>query len=149
MKTGTTIRRLSAEDTSLFRSVLRLFEDAFDGPSGADLPEDYLHSLLQGRTLSVFVSLQENRVIGALTAYLMPSYYSKKPFLYLMDIAVAEPHQRQGVGSGLLAALLEYGREVGADEMFVQADLEDTHAIDFYHKNGGEAASVVHFTYPL
>jgi hypothetical protein len=35
------------------------------------------------------------------------------------------------------------------EEVFVQADQPDEHAIEFYHAMGGIAEQVVHFYYPL
>jgi aminoglycoside 3-N-acetyltransferase I len=143
------IHRLELSQSDVFRSVLMLFEEVFGIPHGAALSEKYLQKLLAEKGFSVFVAMTDEVIVGALTAYTMESYYSEKPFIYLFDLAVRGANQRQGVGSQLLQALRVYGKEIGAVEVFVQADLEDEHAIDFYTKNGGTPESVVHFTYPI
>lgn len=144
-----TTRRLTTDEVTVFQSVLALFEEVFAMKHGANLPQEYLGTVLGDPHFSVLIAEHDNQVVGALTAYTLSSYYSEKPLLYLYDLAVRATMQRQGVGSTLLKALQNYGQEIGAAEMFVQADLEDGYALDFYQKNGGTPESVVHYTYPI
>jgi len=143
------IHHLTPSEAETFRAALMLFEKVFAQPHGAALPTEHLQSLLNEPHFSVFVAEHDANVVGALTAYTLPTYYTGRPFVYIFDVAIEENYQRQGIGSQLLDAVKAYGKEIGAAELFVQADLEDTHALEFYRKNGGEAESVVHFTYPL
>jgi len=42
--------------------------------------------------------------------------------------------QRKGVGKGLIAQVLQHYQVRGFEEIFVQAENEDTHALDFYRR---------------
>ena len=88
-------------------------------------------------------------MIGGLTAYTLQQYYSTSPLVYLYDLAVASEFQRQGIGKALISSLLNYCKSMGIEEVFVQADETDSHAIDFYHSTGGIGEKCVNFSYPL
>jgi aminoglycoside 3-N-acetyltransferase I len=69
--------------------------------------------------------------------------------VYLYDIAVHPDWQRQGLGGQLVAALHSEARRIGAAEVFVQADVEDDHALAFYRALRGREARVRHYTFEL
>ncbi|WP_342775446.1 hypothetical protein [Leptospira ilyithenensis] len=52
---------------------------------------------------------------------------------------------------GLTAYTLHqyYCKQNGVEEVFLQADLGDDYAIEFYRSTGTTPESVVHFYYPL
>ncbi|RDC64002.1 GNAT family N-acetyltransferase [Adhaeribacter pallidiroseus] len=65
----------------------------------------------------------------------------------MYDIAVKPAFQRKGIGRQLLDTLLHYSQQNGFINVFVPANEEDTHALDFYHATGGNPEKVVYFTY--
>ena len=67
--------------------------------------------------------------------------------IFIYDIAVVPAHQRQGVGRALVEALREMPAADGIDVVFVPADNDDTHALDFYRALGGDPAPVTIFTF--
>lgn len=91
----------------------------------------------------------EGKVIGGSTSYTLHQYYSKLPLVYIYDLAVKTKFQRQGIGKMLISGITNYCREIGIEEVFVQADEEDGYAIEFYHSTGATTEKVVHFSYPL
>jgi aminoglycoside 3-N-acetyltransferase I len=73
-----------------------------------------------------------------------------KPLVYIFDLAVQTPLQRQGIGKKLIDAINKFCTEAGMEEVFVQADVIDDYAIDFYRKTKPTAEEdVIHFTYTL
>jgi aminoglycoside 3-N-acetyltransferase I len=48
-----------------------------------------------------------------------------------------------------MSGITGYCQKMGMEEVFVQADEEDHHAIEFYRVTGGIGENVVHFYYPL
>lgn len=56
-------------------------------------------------------------------------------------------HQRKGVGRRLVEELRRLAAAAGVQVIFVPADNEDTHALDFYQALGGTAAPVTFFTF--
>jgi hypothetical protein len=48
-----------------------------------------------------------------------------------------------------MEGITAFCKGIGMEEVFVQADQADQHAIEFYQATGGIAEQVVHFYYPL
>jgi aminoglycoside 3-N-acetyltransferase I len=67
--------------------------------------------------------------------------------IFIYDIAVRADWQRQGVGRTLIVTLRAAAEAEGINDIFVPADNEDTHALDFYRSLGAEPTAVTHFTF--
>lgn len=143
------VKKLADSDLFQFKELIFLFEDVFEMKK-FEIPSDvYLASLLKKDGFYVFVALVEGKVVGGLTAYTLEQYYSTAPLIYIFDLAVLTDLQRRGIGRKLIAGIKELCKEIGGEEVFVQADEVDLHALEFYRSTGGNAEKVVHFTYPL
>ncbi|WP_128545256.1 GNAT family N-acetyltransferase [Larkinella soli] len=143
------VRKLTQEDAEPFLDLIHLFRDVLEtGPEAGVRPE-HRQRLLERADFMVFVARLDHQVVGGLTAYVLMQIHSEKPVVYLYDIAVHPTWQGQGIGTELLRQLMQYCGRLGMEELFVQADQEDTQAIDFYRTTGGAARQVIHFTYPL
>jgi GNAT superfamily N-acetyltransferase len=143
------VKRLDKKDLDQFLAIIGVFEEVFE-MKGFHMPgEKYLQALLAKEGFMVFVALQEEKVVGGLTAYTLEQYYSQRPLVYIYDLAVLSHFQRQGIGKLLMEAITTYCKGIGYEEVFVQADQVDQHAIEFYQATGGIAEQVVHFYYPL
>jgi aminoglycoside 3-N-acetyltransferase I len=143
------IQQLGKSDLLLFRELITLFNEVFEEKRGAVANETYLKQLLQRKEFIVFVALQNDNVIGGLTAYEMPMYSAEHSELYIYDMAVKTEFQRMGIGKNLISALSGYAKANNIKTMFVEAHEEDTHAIDFYHSANGKAGKVVHFNFEI
>jgi len=144
------ISKLGKDDLDRFIALIRLFEVAFD-MKNFELPNTHhLRKLLSRSDFFVFVARLGDTVVGGLTAYTLEQYYAEKPLAYLFDLAVAVEHQRQGIGRKLVAALNGCCAQEGFKEVFVQADLADDYALDFYRSTRPTAEEeVIHFSYSL
>ena len=143
------IQRLPHDAVIQFIELVRVFEDVFEMKNFVMPHESYLHHVLKKEDFMVFVALNQNQVVGGLTAYTLASYYTNSSYVYVFDLAVKREFQRKGIGKMLIAGINTYCKSIGVDEVFVQADLADDYAIDFYRSTGGLPEDVVHFTYPL
>jgi aminoglycoside 3-N-acetyltransferase I len=63
------------------------------------------------------------------------------------DIAVHPDQQRQGVGRQLVDALRDEAARAGIVDVFVLADNDDLHALDFYRALGARADAVTMFSF--
>lgn len=144
-----TIQKLKPAGLNQFSELLDVFEEAFDRVSFNRPPQSYWQELLQRDTVWVFAALVDEQVAGGLIAYVLPTYSSQRPTVYLYDLAVRSSCQRRGIGRQLLTTLTQHARSVGCSDVFVQTDADDAEAIAFYQATGGQAQGVVHFTYPL
>ncbi|TGL44442.1 GNAT family N-acetyltransferase [Leptospira perdikensis] len=143
------IKKLSSHDLNQFIELLRVFEDVFEMKNFQIPSSSYLQTLLDRDDFFVFVSIFDNQVIGGLTTYTLRQYYSEKPLVYIFDLAVLTKYQRQGIGKSLIQGINAYCKKMGVEEVFVQADLVDDYALDFYRSTGARAEDVVHFYYPM
>ena len=143
------ITQLSSNDLNFLKELILLFIDVFEEKQIAIPSNDYLEELLKKKNFVVFIATINDQVIGGLTAYELTKYYSENPELFIYDIAIKQEYQRRGVGKMLLESTKKYCLEKGITEIFVAANKEDKHAIDFYNSTGGVAEQAVHFNYSI
>jgi len=142
-------KQLESTELKYFIELIRLFETVFEMKNFKMPGENHLRNLLEKDRFFVFVALSDDEVVGGLTAYTLDQYYSTKPLVYIYDLAVKTELQRRGIGKMLIASITSHCKEMGMEEVFVQADVVDTYALDFYRSTGAIAEEVVHFYYPL
>ena len=142
------IKRLEKHDVPLLKKLIDIFDDVFENAVHSVASETYLQMLLEKSEFIALAAVPGEEVLGGLTAYELPMYYTEESELYLYDIAVKTDSQRKGIGKKLLSALSDYCRQHEIREMFVEAHEEDQHAVDFYHTAGGHPEKVVHFNFP-
>jgi ribosomal protein S18 acetylase RimI-like enzyme len=143
-------RKLQADELELFVELVSLFEEVFEMKEFRLPPRDHLQEILQDKTFHVFVAISDRKeLLGGLTAYTLQQYYATKPLVYIYDLAVDSRHQRKGIGTKLIAAITSFCKAEGMQEVFVQADRVDEHAVDFYRKTGATEEDVLHFYYDL
>ena len=143
------VKKLAPDDVKLFTELIDLFREVLETDMETKAQPEHLQRLLAKPDFIVIVARFANRVVGGLTAHVLPQYHSEKPVGYLYDMAVGATYQGRGIGTKLLTQLKHYCRSQGAEELFVQADREDSQAIHFYRATGGAPMQAVHFTYAL
>lgn len=143
-----TIKQLTAADANAFAQLLRIYESVFEWEAFTLPGNAHLQRMLANPAFLVFVAVHENETIGGLTIHLLPRYDSEKYSAYIYDVGVSENFQRRGIGQQLIAAAAAYCKANGCSEMFVQAETEDEHAVQFYRKTPvSSELHAVHFTY--
>jgi aminoglycoside 3-N-acetyltransferase I len=147
MKEEVQIKRLGSHDIIIFQKLIGLFQDVFEMENLVEAQEPYLPGLLQKPDFIALCAIVENEIVGGLTAYELPLYYNGGSEIFIYDLAVKPAFQRKGFGRKLLVSLEEYCQQSGIRVMFVSANEEDEHAVDFYHSTGGKAEKVIHFNY--
>ena len=141
------VRQLTPADLSAFILLIRLFNAVFESDESAISSETNLLKLLSGNQFVVIAAIYENELVGGLTAYELPMYYSENPEIFLYDLAVKREYQRRGIGKRLIHHLRDYCTKHGIHEFFVLAHAEDEHAVEFYRSTGGKSEEVVNFLY--
>jgi aminoglycoside 3-N-acetyltransferase I len=146
----TAFKILTASDLKDFTDLLNVFKTTFEMKGFPKPEETHLHTLISRNDFKAVVAKKENIVVGGLTIYILDQYYSKKPLAYIYDLAILPDYQRQGIGKGLIEFLVRYCKENRFEEVFVQADKVDDHAIDFYRKtNPTSEEECLQFSYRL
>jgi ribosomal protein S18 acetylase RimI-like enzyme len=142
-------KKLETGDLDRLIELIKVYEEVFE-MKDFTLPDDrYLQNLLEKESVIFYAATIDKKVVGGLTAHILPSTYFPSSEVYIYDLAVLTEFQRKGIGRQLINSLKEYCAGLRLKEVFVQADLEDRHALDFYRATGGVAESVVHFSYEL
>jgi len=119
-----------------------VFDDAIQTP--------LLQAFLANPANLLAVAVHDGRVIGMASgiAYVHPD----KPLqLFVNEVGVAARYHRQGIGSELLAALLDRGRDLGCREAWVATDVNNMAARALYAATGGREDDdhAVVYTYAL
>lgn len=117
------------------------------GEGDGVLSDAYLERLLARDDFWAFAALADDEVIGGLTAHVLMMTRQEGLELMVYDIAVHPDHQRRGVGRNLVDELRRSGREADIDTVFVLADDDDAHALDFYRALGAAATPVTMFDF--
>jgi aminoglycoside 3-N-acetyltransferase I len=139
-------KRLSLDDRELARRTFRLMAEVFEEDS-ASLSDRYLDQLLSRKDFWAFAALLGSEVVGGITAHTLPMTRTETSEVFIYDIAVHVDHQRRGIGGELVSALRAGAAALGIHDIFVPADNDDTHALDFYRSLGGEPSPVTFFTF--
>jgi aminoglycoside 3-N-acetyltransferase I len=145
------IHRLTATDIDLLRQLHVVFAQAFDDAEayvGAPPSDAYCQEVLGKDDVIALVAVKDAAVVGGLVAYELHKLERARSEVYIYDLAVAEPHRRQGIATRLIEQLRAIARERGAWVIFVQADYGDDPAILLYDKLGVREA-VLHFDLPV
>ena len=106
--------------------------EVFDKP----VVPQWVAAFLAEPTHHLAVALHAGRVIGFVSAvrYLHPD---KAPQLWINEVGVAPKHQRMGVATRLMDAMLEVGRKTGCSEAWVLTGRDLLPAQQLYRKAGG------------
>src|SRR5215212_5203726 len=102
------LRQLTKEDVSVFSSLVKMFNMVFEEAESAISNEANLLGLLNNNNFIAMAAISENEVVGGLTAYELPMYYSDSSEVFVYDMAVKPEYQRMGIGKSLIRSLREY-----------------------------------------
>jgi aminoglycoside 3-N-acetyltransferase I len=140
------IKRLGPGDeptaVTLFAMMAEVFEE-----ERAPLPNTYVQKLLARDDLWILAAVEDDAVVGGLTAHVLPMTRSATSELFIYDLAVRVDRQRRGVGRALVLDLIARGAAAEIGTAFVAADQEDLHALDFYRALGGDESPVSFFVF--
>ena len=138
------VKLLGPADSNILDNVAaEVFDDPIVISSAREFLNDARHRLV--------VALDDNLVVGFVSAviYLHPD--KTAPELWINEIGVAPTHQRQGIGKMLLQYLLENARQWGCVEAWVLTERDNIAAMAMYRSAGGveERPDPTMFTFHL
>jgi len=140
-----TTRLLTANETQA-RQLFALMAHLFDEASG-ELSDAYVQRLLAREDFWALAAFSGDELVGGLTAHTLPMTRTESREVFVYDIAVRADHQRRGIGRRLMNDLRAQAAALGIHELFVAADDEDVHALDFYRALGAVGAPVTMFSF--
>jgi len=140
------VERLTVADVELARALFATMARVFAMDTEV-LSDRYLTRLLDRDDFWALAASVDGQLVGGLTAHTLPLTRAEVSEVIIYDIAVVPDWQRHGVGRQLMSALRSQAAGAGITVVFVPADNEDTHALDFYQALGGVPAPVTIFTF--
>jgi len=138
------IERIAAGERDTAKELFALLAHVL-GDQPGPLSDACVDRLLQRDSCWAITAIEQGRVIGGLTAHVLPMTNAKRAELLIYDIAVAEAHQRRGIGGALIEAARREAASQGIEVVFVLADNQDEHALRFYQKLGAIGSPVTLF----
>jgi aminoglycoside 3-N-acetyltransferase I len=143
------IKKLSPDELALAKELFLFFQidDGVENPTVAS--DEYLAKLLGREDFHVVVAVENNKVIGGLTAYELLKYKDEKTEMFLYEIGVGSAYRRRGAAAALIEFLKKICAEKGIREMFVGAEAGNLPATGLYEKTGGKGFAVIEFDYEL
>ncbi|MBA2276771.1 MAG: GNAT family N-acetyltransferase [Chloroflexia bacterium] len=128
-----TIRRLTEVDAALAAQLNAEFDEGmvWDAAEGRRFLESGDNLLL--------AAFWGGQVRGFATAHRLQRFDRRRAEVLLYEIGVNEGFQRRGVGTALVAEVKRWAREVGADEVWVLTERDNTAAMALYTATGGHA----------
>ena len=138
--------RLKAGDRQLAKQLFSVMAAAFE-EEREPLGDAYIDRLLAREDFWAIAAFEGDEIIGGVTAHTLPMTRNESSEVFLYDLAVRSDHRRKGVGRHLVTELRNRAAASGIGDVFVPADDEDVHALDFYRALGGAASPVTFFTF--
>ncbi len=145
-----TIKKLGPADFELAKQLFWFFQ-VDDDVADPLIPSDkYVEALLLKDSFHVLVALQDDLLVGGLTAYELEMYKAEIKEMFLYEIAIKPGYRKKGVAKALIGFLKEIGISKGMKEMYVGTTSDNKPAMKLYRATGGEAeADVLWFVYQL
>jgi aminoglycoside 3-N-acetyltransferase I len=144
------IAKLGPADVDMFTELIKIFSEVFEMKDFNPPVKSHLQNTLNKPGFMAFAATIDSEIVGGMTVYILDQYYSEKPLAYLFDLAILKKYQRRRIGTELIGFLKDYCRYEGFEEIFVQADVVDDYALEFYRSTGiTEEEDVRHFYYLL
>ena len=140
------IRRFSRDDVAAARQLFALMAQVFE-EEARPLSDAYVARLLSRPEFWAIAAFVDGDLVGGLTAHTLPMTRTESFEVFIYDIAVRADRQRQGVGRRLIGALREMAATQGIHDLFVPADDEDAHALEFYRALGATGSPVTFFAF--
>ena len=85
-----------------FREMLNVFEEVFEWEEKSKVDDNYISNILKNPNFLVLVAKIDNKVVGGLTAHILPNYGTGKSMIYIYDLGVKTNFQKRGIGKKLI-----------------------------------------------
>ena len=142
-------KRLQATDIDLAKKLIKVWQEV-DGIENGKIPsEAYLIESLSEKHFHVMVALENDEVLGGLTAYELRSFDVEQTELFLFELGVSPHHRKRGVARKLLEDLSTACIQKGIKTFFLGTEMDNTVARQVYEKTGGKFEQIAWYTYEL
>ncbi|MBT3363173.1 MAG: GNAT family N-acetyltransferase [Chloroflexi bacterium] len=112
-----------------------LFEVRKDGAKNW---ERYLRDLMRSKESRIFIAVEDDEVIGYSVCRVAahPPFFKQEYYGLIMDMAVKDGHQRQGIGTKMLNTIYDWVRFMELDRIELQVVPKNDAGCAFWSKHG-------------
>jgi ribosomal protein S18 acetylase RimI-like enzyme len=136
-KTPVTVRQASVGDLELLVPLFEAYRLFYRAASEPDRARRFLLERLQhNQSVILLAEFPGGEAAGFTQLYPSFSSLAMARLLVLNDLYVTPAARRQGIGSLLLAAALEYGRSAGAVRLTLSTEVTNSAAQALYEREG-------------
>jgi aminoglycoside 3-N-acetyltransferase I len=145
-----TIKKLKGTDAELAKQLFWFYQVDDEVAEPLIPSNEYLKKLLTKNDFHVLVALQNDKLIGGLTAFELPMYKEEVNEMFLYEIAVEQEYRKMGVAKALIENLKNICRDKGIKGMYVGTSTDNIPAMRLYKATGGEAdEKIAWFVYEI
>jgi len=121
---------------SILRSTLKEFHVKLDGTAYYDASTDSLYSFFQHPASIYFIAENKGVVLGGAGIY--PTLHLPEGICELVKMYLRPEARNLGLGSKLITKCLDFAREAGYKQVYLETMPELQKAVSLYHKFGFE-----------
>ena len=131
----------------LLKTIKRITnsDDIFISQINSLLDKDKKWDIKQGKKFlenldnALFLAFQGKEAVGFIIAHRLQRFDKRQAGILLYKVNVNENFRRQGIGKALVEAVKNWGRETGADEVWVLTNKANIPANALYKSTNGTA----------
>jgi len=129
---------LQTNEMDDFSELIRIFTSENNTLKKNPLPtKSYLETFLRNPRNYILVAIENNKIVGGLTAFEMEMYKNEFSEMFLFEIEVLKNYRQQGVGKSLIQELKNICNQKGIKQIFVVTSRTNYPALKLYETAGG------------
>ena len=133
------IRRLQPDDID---TLLSIRDGIFDNPVDPEQARAFLGSDLH----HLFVGFDAGQAVAFASATVI-LHPDKPPSLFINEVGTHEDHRRKGHASAVVQALIDHGRRIGCQGIWLATELDNDPARGLYQRLGAEEFTFVGYSW--
>lgn len=142
--------KLHTTDVGLARELFQYFHSGEGNKTPLEVSDGYIEGILSRKDFHVLAAVEDQKLLGGLTAYELMRYKSERTDIFLYDIAVKPEHRQHGIGRMLLEELKKLCKDKGIQHTFVITQRFNIAALELFKDLGGQPdMDSIMFTFDL
>lgn len=142
------VRKATSVDLKLIAPLFDAYRRFYRQPSDLRYARSFLRARLDRKESVILLALDQSEAVGFTQLYPSFSSVSMARIFILNDLFVAPDARCRGVGSALLAAAADFGKQAGAVRLALTTETSNTVAQSVYERMGW-VRDTTFYTYEL
>lgn len=141
------IRKATCKDIDDLSALLHeLFSQEVEFVPDAKRQKKGLKKIIEDKKVGyIFVALHDDKIVGMINLLFSISTALGGKVGIIEDVIVSATHRQKGIGTKLLAYVLDFAKEKKLKRLILFTDVDNFKAHDFYERQGFHLSSMVQF----